>query len=121
MQFEKKRANTKEEIPTASMPDIIFMLLLFFMVTTTMREVEVLVDYRLPDAEALEKIENKNARDEISSIEQKEGFVKRQILLTERNRLYLEFLGELSVGVSIGVFSMIFNFILFVWLLHIEF
>jgi biopolymer transport protein ExbD len=59
MQFEKKRANTKEEIPTASMPDIIFMLLLFFMVTTTMREVEVLVDYRLPDAEALEKIENK--------------------------------------------------------------
>jgi biopolymer transport protein ExbD len=59
MQFEKKRASTKEEIPTASMPDIIFMLLLFFMVTTTMREVEVLVDYRLPDAEALEKIENK--------------------------------------------------------------
>ena len=59
MQFEKKRANTKEEIPTASMPDIIFMLLLFFMVTTTMREVEVLVDYKLPEAEALEKIENK--------------------------------------------------------------
>ena len=59
MTFEKKRANSKEEIPTASMPDIIFMLLLFFMVTTTMREVDVLVDYRLPDAEALEKIENK--------------------------------------------------------------
>ena len=59
MQFEKKRASSKEEIPTASMPDIIFMLLLFFMVTTTMREVDVLVDYRLPDAEALEKIENK--------------------------------------------------------------
>jgi biopolymer transport protein ExbD len=59
MQFEKKRANTKEEIPTASMPDIIFMLLLFFMVTTTMREVEVLVDFKLPEAEALEKIENK--------------------------------------------------------------
>ena len=59
MKFEKKRASTKQEIPTASMPDIIFMLLLFFMVTTTMREVEVLVDYRLPSAEALEKIENK--------------------------------------------------------------
>jgi biopolymer transport protein ExbD len=59
MKFEKKRASTKQEIPTASMPDIIFMLLLFFMVTTTMREVEVLVDYRLPEAEALEKIENK--------------------------------------------------------------
>lgn len=59
MKFEKKRASVKQEIPTASMPDIIFMLLLFFMVTTTMREVELLVDYRLPEAEALEKIENK--------------------------------------------------------------
>jgi biopolymer transport protein ExbD len=59
MKFEKKRASTKQEIPTASMPDIIFMLLLFFMVTTTMREVEVLVDFALPEAEALEKIENK--------------------------------------------------------------
>ena len=59
MKFEKKRASVKQEIPTASMPDIIFMLLLFFMVTTTMREVELLVVYKLPDAEALEKIENK--------------------------------------------------------------
>ena len=41
MTFEKKRASTKQEIPTSSMPDIIFMLLLFFMVTTTLREVEV--------------------------------------------------------------------------------
>jgi len=59
MKFEKKRASTKQEIPTASMPDIIFMLLLFFMVTTTLREVEVLVNYSLPEAEAIEKIENK--------------------------------------------------------------
>ncbi|MCK7524357.1 MAG: biopolymer transporter ExbD [Ignavibacteriales bacterium] len=59
MKFEKKRANTKQEIPTASMPDIIFMLLLFFMVTTTMREVEVFVNYSLPEAKAIEKIENK--------------------------------------------------------------
>ena len=59
MKFEKKRASTKQEIPTASMPDIIFMLLLFFMVTTTLREVEVLVNYSLPEAKAIEKIENK--------------------------------------------------------------
>jgi len=59
MTFEKKRASTKQDIPTASMPDIIFMLLLFFMVTTTLREVEVLVNYTLPEAEAIEKIENK--------------------------------------------------------------
>ncbi len=59
MRFEKKRSSTKQEIPTASMPDIIFMLLLFFMVTTTLREVEVLVNYSLPEARAIEKIENK--------------------------------------------------------------
>jgi biopolymer transport protein ExbD len=59
MKFEKRRATTKQEIPTASMPDIVFMLLLFFMVTTTLREVEVLVDFKLPEAEAIEKIENK--------------------------------------------------------------
>jgi biopolymer transport protein ExbD len=59
MKFEKKRASTKSEIPTASMPDIIFMLLLFFMVTTTLREVEVYVQFTLPEAKAIEKIENK--------------------------------------------------------------
>ena len=59
MKFEKKRASTKQEIPTASMPDIVFMLLLFFMVTTTLREVDVMVQFKLPEAEAIEKIENK--------------------------------------------------------------
>ncbi|HKI78695.1 MAG TPA: biopolymer transporter ExbD [Ignavibacteriaceae bacterium] len=59
MKFQKRRANTKQEIPTASMPDIVFMLLLFFMVTTTLREVDVLVQYKLPEAKAIEKIENK--------------------------------------------------------------
>lgn len=59
MKFSRKRSTTKTEIPTSSMPDIVFMLLLFFMVTTTLREVDVLVDYTLPEAEAIEKIENK--------------------------------------------------------------
>jgi biopolymer transport protein ExbD len=59
MKFQKKRAATKQEIPTSSMPDIVFMLLLFFMVTTTLREVDILVTFKLPEAEAIEKIENK--------------------------------------------------------------
>ncbi|HED07268.1 MAG TPA: biopolymer transporter ExbD [Ignavibacteria bacterium] len=59
MTFEKRRASTKQEIPTASMPDIVFMLLLFFMVTTTLRKVDVLVKFKLPEAKAIEKIENK--------------------------------------------------------------
>ncbi|MEG8947420.1 ExbD/TolR family protein [Rosettibacter firmus] len=59
MKFQKKRAAVKQQIPTASLPDIVFMLLLFFMVTTTLREVDVLVKFKLPEAKAIEKIENK--------------------------------------------------------------
>jgi biopolymer transport protein ExbD len=59
MKFKKSRASVKQSIPTASLPDIIFMLLIFFMVTTVMREHEVLVEYTLPSAVALEKIDNK--------------------------------------------------------------
>jgi biopolymer transport protein ExbD len=59
MRFAKKRAGTKQEIPTASMPDIVFMLLLFFMVTTTLRQYDIKVQYKLPQAKAIEKIENK--------------------------------------------------------------
>ena len=57
--FKKKSAGTKQEIPTASMPDIIFMLLIFFMVTTVLRETELLVNVSIPQAEAVEKIEQK--------------------------------------------------------------
>ncbi len=63
MKFEKRRSGTKQEIPTASMPDIVFMLLLFFMVTTTLRKVDVLVHFTLPKAKAIEKIENKRLID----------------------------------------------------------
>lgn len=59
MKFEKRRAKTKQEIPTTSMPDVVFMLLMFFMTITTMRETDVLVSFRLPEAKAIEKIENK--------------------------------------------------------------
>lgn len=57
--FKKKAASTSQEIPTASLPDIIFMLLIFFMVTTVLRETTVQVRTTLPQAEALTKIEQK--------------------------------------------------------------
>ncbi len=55
----KKKTSTKQEIPTASLPDIIFMLLIFFMVTTVLRETTVQVRTMLPQAEALTKIDQK--------------------------------------------------------------
>lgn len=55
----KRKAKTKQEIPTASLPDIIFLLLIFFMVSTVMREQDVQVRTILPEAEALTKIDQK--------------------------------------------------------------
>jgi biopolymer transport protein ExbD len=54
-----KKTKTKQEIPTASLPDIIFMLLIFFMVSTVLRETTVQVRTVLPEAEALTKIDQK--------------------------------------------------------------
>jgi biopolymer transport protein ExbD len=59
MKFQKKLAQTQQTIPTASLPDIIFMLLIFFMVTTVLREVDIKVRYTLPQAVSVEKINNK--------------------------------------------------------------
>ncbi len=52
------RNKPKSEISTASMPDIIFMLLVFFMVTTVLREYEGL-PIALPSATKIEKLESK--------------------------------------------------------------
>lgn len=57
--FKKKSANTKQEVPTSAMPDIVFMLLIFFMVTTVLREVTLQVRVEFTKAENIEKIEQK--------------------------------------------------------------
>lgn len=59
MKFKKKQASTKQNVPTASLPDIIFMLLIFFMVSTVLREYNIQVQYTLPSATQIEKIDNK--------------------------------------------------------------
>ncbi len=53
-----RKTRTSNEISTSSMPDIIFMLLIFFMVTTVMREFEGL-DVIMPRAKMIEKLESK--------------------------------------------------------------
>lgn len=57
--FKKKSAKAKQEIPLSSMPDIVFMLLIFFMVSTVLRETTLQVRTLLPQAEALTKLEQK--------------------------------------------------------------
>jgi len=55
----KKKTKTKQEIPTTAMPDIVFMLLIFFMVTTVLREVTLLVKVDFTKAENIQKIDQK--------------------------------------------------------------
>lgn len=56
--FKEKKGSTPA-ISTASLPDIIFMLLFFFMVTTVMREVDLKVKVVLPEAKEVSKLEDK--------------------------------------------------------------
>jgi biopolymer transport protein ExbD len=58
--FRKSGGKGLPQISTASLPDIVFMLLFFFMVSTTMREVTYKVHIRLPTATELSKLEKKS-------------------------------------------------------------
>ena len=56
----KADVNREQDIPTAALPDIIFMLLFFFMVSTVMRETELKVLQDIPRAQQLVKLDRKD-------------------------------------------------------------
>ena len=59
----KFKKDGKREVPaisTASLPDIVFMLLFFFMVFTTIREVSLMVKNQMPEATQTVKLEKKS-------------------------------------------------------------
>ncbi len=74
--FRKDDGKETPPISTASLPDIVFMLLFFFMVSTTMREVTVNVKQTLPDATELSKLEKKSLVSYIYIGEPKPSFQK---------------------------------------------
>lgn len=55
----KKGGKSVGAISTASLPDVIFMILFFFMISTTMREQELIVRFTLPEATEVQKLEKK--------------------------------------------------------------
>lgn len=71
----KRKTQISSDIPTASMPDIIFMLLIFFMVTTVLREYSGL-PIELPKAKRIEKLKSKRHTSHIWV--SKEGMVSIQ-------------------------------------------
>jgi len=74
-----RKTKLETEIPTASMPDIIFMLLIFFMVTTVLREYSGL-PISLPKAKRIEKLTSKRHTSHI--------WVSKDGLISVEDKLY---------------------------------
>ncbi len=58
--FKKKKDGGLPAISTASLPDIVFMLLFFFMVATVMRDNTLMVTNTLPAADQIKKLDKKD-------------------------------------------------------------
>ena len=58
--FKKKQGGDLPAISTASLPDIVFMLLFFFMVATVMRDSTLMVKNQLPAADQIQKLDKKD-------------------------------------------------------------
>jgi biopolymer transport protein ExbD len=57
LKFSRK-SQTQAEIPTASLPDLVFLLIIFFMVSSTFKEFRG-IPVRLPAAKQIEKLPGK--------------------------------------------------------------
>ncbi|PPK85592.1 biopolymer transport protein ExbD [Neolewinella xylanilytica] len=58
--FSKKRGKSSPAISTASLPDIIFMLLFFFMMVTVLRDSDLKLQVNTPEATQLTKLDEKS-------------------------------------------------------------
>jgi len=58
--FKKKKEGGVPAISTASLPDIVFMLLFFFMVATVMKDNDLMIQNNLPKADQITKLEKKD-------------------------------------------------------------
>ena len=58
--FSNGKGKEAPKVSTASLPDIVFMLLFFFMVTTVLRDAELKVAVQVPQATELTKLEQKS-------------------------------------------------------------
>lgn len=58
--FNKKKDAALPAVNTASLPDIVFMLLFFFMTVTVMKDSSLMVENVLPNASEVKKLEKKD-------------------------------------------------------------
>ena len=58
--FKKKKDGAVPAVSTASLPDIVFMLLFFFMTVTVMKDSSLMVQNELPYASEIQKLDKKD-------------------------------------------------------------
>ena len=58
--MKKKGEREVPAMATTSLPDVVYIILFFFMLSTSMRDQELLVRYKLPEATEVQKLEKKN-------------------------------------------------------------
>ena len=58
--MKKKGEREVPALSTTSLPDVVYIILFFFMLSTSMRDQELLVKYKLPEATEVQKLEKKN-------------------------------------------------------------
>lgn len=70
---------------------------------------------------AVERKENARLDHSLAESEVAEGHIARGFYLVQRARPYLQILGGLVVGLHAALMSLAFNYLLFVWILHVNF
>ena len=58
--MKKKGEREVPAMSTTSLPDVVYIILFFFMLSTSMRDQELMVRYKLPEATEVQKLEKKN-------------------------------------------------------------
>ena len=58
--MKKKGDREVPAMSTTSLPDVVYIILFFFMLSTSMRDQELMVTYKLPEATEVQKLEKKN-------------------------------------------------------------
>lgn len=58
--FTKKKSGELPPVSTASLPDIVFMLLFFFMTVTEMKNSDLMVQNKMPMADQVQKLDKKD-------------------------------------------------------------
>lgn len=119
MSLFKRRERRIPELNTSSLPDMIFTVLFFFMIVTTMREVEMKVKYTTPQGSQTERLAKKSTishiyigRAEASSGGEKDGGMRIQLndkladvddiadyIAAERSRMAPEDLKNMKVSI----------------------